>query len=187
MRPAFYSVTIVNSGLNTSAPSDGFIDPTRIEAYMASGSSPTTMTHSTAKRRANRRWVAMFEKISQVCNVYVDPASIIMEDNNATTAPSEITFTVQVDAGAEALHTENESSPGTFLTGEAALERLIARMMVAEEIRLLDIYDPTETAAPNSWNENEQVRRSVTVLKITVGKLANSLTDAASAITVTAI
>lgn len=187
MRPSYYQVTMTNTGLNTVAPADGFYDPKRIETYMAEGSVPTTLAQTQAKRRANFRWKRLVEKLGLLGAVHIQPSSIVVTATGLAD-PTLVTFQLQIEAAPDSLYIESEITPGTFLTDTAAIKHCVAKAMVNNETKLLDVYDPTATVGDGMFtSDNLLARRLTRVENLTVGRVANTLTIAEGKITITAL
>lgn len=177
----FYRVEI--QGVTAPAPRDGFIDPNKIEQYMAEGSVPTTYEQCEAKERANMRYETLIAKLQSFANIYV--SDIATPGANAVSEPSSLAFTAAVERGDGALVTHDETTPGTYLAGESALRRAVARALVVGRIDFGETYDPTKSTGHN--NTNNVPRRGVRIARIEFGALANNLTAAEQLVTVTSI
>lgn len=177
----YYRVEI--DAINEPTPSDGFIDHTKIETYMAAGSVPSTFEKSMEKDRANERFLIVREQLHLIGNMYF--SNIEAPDADADTPPTSFSFVIQVERGDESLATEDETSAGTWLTADDAIRRAVARALMVERTNNNDIYDPTETTAPG--NNLAYPRRAARILNYMVGKLVDNLTDAEAAVTVTKI
>lgn len=177
----FYQVEI--QGVTAASPRNGFIDPTKIEQYMEAGSIPATYEQCEAKERANMRYETLIAKLQQFTNIYV--TEITTPGANSVTEPSKLTFKAEIEHGDESLVTQDELSPGSYLTGAAALKRAIARSLIVGREDFGETYDPTPSTAPE--NSMNVPRRGVRIARIEFGALANNLTAAELLVTVTSI
>lgn len=177
----FYQVEI--QGVTAASPRNGFIDPMRIEQYMATGSVPATYAQCEAKERANMRYETLIAKLQQFANIYI--TDITTPGADSVTEPSKLTFKAEIEHGDESLVTQDELSPGSYLIGAAALKRAIARSLIVGREDFGEIYDPTTSTAPG--NSMSVPRRCVRITRIEFGPLANNLTTAELLVTVTSI
>ena len=187
MPASFFHVTITNPG-GTTAPNDGFVDPTRIEKYITSleaAPSDFTLALSTAKRRANLRYVAIISQIDVVTNASIDPTATLTPAATYKTEPSSITMTMMIEHGLDTLYTADENNAGVFLTGTDALTRMIARALIQTTTVETDVLDPTTQATPG--NATLVARFGERVRPITVGPVASNLSAATALISVTAL
>lgn len=176
-----YAVSI--AAVPLAAPRNGFIDPISIQQYMAQGSSPTTLAQSEAKTRANIRFMSMVETMQVETNLYID--NVETPGANAVTEPSQINFVVIAEKGEDDIVIADENNPGAYLTGIAAIRRMIARSLTHSRDTRWITYDPVPVAAPG--NSTLAVRVGYRFQDISVGKIATSLTTAESYITITKI
>lgn len=170
----YYRIDIAAAGLGGAAPADGFIDNKTIEKYIAEGSSPDGAGQTLAKERANIRYAFMIGTLGQMCNAYV--SDIVATGGTAKAAPSTFSFTVAIEHNDGALTTANESSPGTYLSGVAALKRAIARSLLISRSTYSQYPDDVET---------DGSERKMHFDPVVVGALTASLSTAEAAITVT--
>jgi hypothetical protein len=174
----YYTITITNS-ISNASPSDGFVDPTRIENYYSynpynatnyysSGStayafegtqSSLTLVLTTAKRRANHRWGEILRQLQLISNIWIDPNSISIPGGSAPGwTPTSITFSMLTPFGDSVWVTKDELNTGVTLTSLAAITRCIARALAPpfpviatpDPFRVVDIFDPTSTLAPGN-------------------------------------
>lgn len=182
MLNTFYSVQI--NALSGPANSDGFIDPTRIEQYLAGGTPPSSLALSITKERANSRFEILTQTLGFVGNFYISNA--IATGATANSAATSLTMTVEIERGDSVLVTKDENNAGQTLTGAAALKRLCARALVTGRASdYAEYYDPTATPAltANGATVNA-IRVGPRIDKIAVGALANTITEAEAVITV---
>lgn len=177
-----YNVVITKS--ESAAPSDGFLDPTRVEIYMASGPSPTTYAKSKTKERGNIRWLTMLQQLNLVTLMYVQTVAAPSGDSN--TAPTTLTFNISVENDDSYVRTADELNPGTFLVGIAAIKRAIARALIASQISdYAELYDPTTATAPGTTVAAVRVGSRIEALD--VGAVAVSLAAGEALVAVTRI
>lgn len=174
--------SIVIAGISGSGTSTGFIDNSTVYDYInAGGDAPSTYAASLAKARGNRRYRKILLMLSDMTNAYV--TSVVGTGGDANTNHTSIEFDVTIEQGDSALNTPNESSPGNFLTGTAAIKRCVARALVTDETRNIEVLDPTAATAPG--NSNSVARSGARFNIEVIGKLANNLATAEASITVT--
>ena len=179
-----YAITISNPG-GTSAPSDGFIDPTRVEEYipdLSEAPSDFTIALSTAKRRANLRFQNLLQQMGIAGNMDVDPNSITTPGASYKAEPSSFGFQVLLPYGDSELYTPDELNPGSALSGIPALTRIVARALVWSGTRTIDVYDPT--ALVTFATSMAYPRFGERVAPIQIGGVETSLATAASLVTV---
>lgn len=176
-----FRVTI--SAAAGTAPADGFIDPTKLERYMAEGGVPANLAASLAKERANLRYVRMIEQLQLIGNLYV--TNIVATGADVNTAPTTLAFTVTVEHGADSLVIEDIDNPGTTLTGANAIRTQIARSLTQTFTRPSDYYDPTATATPG--NASTHPRYGNRIQDVTVGAPAADLATALALVAVAEI
>ncbi len=189
MPSSFYRITITNPG-GLSAPNDGFIDPTPLEDYVTSFESPPsglTLALSTAKRRANQRFLELTVQLGLAQNIYIDTSvtSISTPSGAYDTEPSSLTFTAEVEHGDSTLVTPDELNAGQYLTGTAALSRMVQRALIHNQTSEMSVIDPTMTVT--TGNATTYIRYGRRIANIAVGPIAGSLTAAGSLVTITTI
>lgn len=118
------------------------------------GGYPTTYALSLAKERANMRW----EQIVNNLGLLISPIflnDVIKTGNFTGEAPvATMAWTVGYDRPSHLVY-EDSSSPGSYLTGAAALKRLVAEALSVPLQGNQEIFDPTiqaygdECARPN--------------------------------------
>lgn len=176
-----FRVTI--SAITAAAPADGFIDPTTAEAYRAAGSSPSTYAESVAKERANVRFRILVSELQRDGNLYA--TNIVAAGADAVTAPTSLVFDVTPDLAFSPVQTEDETDPGTYLTDEDAIKRMVARALMRGTTGRREIFDPTLSPAPG--NTTTALRRTPRLEDLTTGPLVSSLASAEAAVTVVVI
>lgn len=179
---AVYDIVITKA--EAAAPADGFIDQNKAQYYInASGDYPNTAALGKAKARANYRFKMLLNELAQISPIEV---TSITASASADAAPN--TFTLRVTFFYTDLNTENESSPGTFLTGAAAVERAAARALIAAPTAQLEYFDPTTTAA-KGYNDTVTTGRyyGPRFEELVVGACAANLAAAEALITVTLV
>lgn len=188
MASTYYDVAITTlTGLG--ADGGGFIDAKKVEGYMADGTTPSNVAASINKERANVRYESLVGKLGLMANLYV--SNVVATGANASTAPSAFSFTLESEHGNECLVTTalvGEPSANTVLTGADAIKRVIARSLVENHVDFGDYYDPTVTPAfiANASTVNA-VRVGIRIERVVANAVANSITVAEAAITVTAM
>jgi hypothetical protein len=147
----FYTVTITNSIAGTT-PSDGFVDNTKVEQYLANASltletTPSGLTYDLckAKRRANVRYGEIVRQLELVQNVMIPPLSISAPAGDYKTEPTSFTF--QIAAYDWMWQTKDEENAGAVLSSTACLKRCIARALIADLFIEIDVVDPTASVA----------------------------------------
>lgn len=174
--PGYYRVEIVNSGLLTASPSDGFIDPTTTRQYRTDGFSPTTFALSLTKSRANRRWKFLTQQLS----LTAIPDLILDIETNAdvNTAGTYLNFTVTYGINNNVM-IDDILNPGVKLFEAAAVKRFVANAMVSTLEQIEFVWDPTLIGGLKSDSYYD--------LTVITGNLANNLTTAETAIAVAKI
>lgn len=181
-----YDVAI--TALNAAAPADGFIDNKSSYNYMdISGDAPDSLANAKAKFRANRRYRNVVSAVQMMCNAYI--VSTTAPGATADSPPTSITIRFQVEHDASVLSTPDETSPGTVLTGAAALKRCVARALIRESYIVRgDYYDPTVVAGRDiDGTDNAGRAKGAVIADETVGPLAANIAAAEAAITVTLV
>ena len=168
-----------------SGDAAGFVDPTRVENYIAAGATAGTYAQHTDKERGNYRYKAILQAVQAMGNLYV--SDIELTGGSPAAAPTKVAFTLTAERGDGMLITADENNAGQELTGAAAIERCIARALIQGRQNLMcDIFDSTTTTAPkNGATSTTAVRTGPRVTTINIAALANNLTTAEAAITVT--
>jgi hypothetical protein len=171
---------IVIAGVTASAPSDGFIDPKTVYAYTNANPAhaPSTLVLSRAKARANRRHKNVISAILFYSNMKVI-STTVGGSPTSDVAPTSITYRVEISSP---FTTPDESNPGEFLTGDAAIERVIARALVKAETVNLEILDPTTSAT--AGNATTWARTGPRFESTVVGALYGSLSAAEAGVTI---
>lgn len=160
----FYTVVVTNGNTN-SAPHDGFIDNLKIEDYYAGSSlasAPSGLTYALckAKRRGNIRYRDIVAQLSVVANCYIDTNNIVNAGGTAKVEPTTFQFSIIVEHGDASLVTEDETSPGTYLTGAACITRCIARALLNDQVaKKIDVFDPTNATTVGSYGLTTSVTR----------------------------
>ena len=108
------------------------------------GGTPTTLAQALNKERGNMRWEAVINQLGMLISPvflgeYVKEGSL-----DGTGALTTLGFTVGYDR-TSFLRVENVTSPGTYLTGSAAVRRLVATALVNTYEGNQEIFDPTVT------------------------------------------
>ena len=194
--PSFYFITITNPG--GSAPSDGFIDNTKIENYLANAvgadgmnessldnfNPPITLANSQAKARANFRYNSMVAQMGFVGNMYISNTTAV--GGSATSDPTSFSFNVAVEHGDGSLMTWDELNANTVITTPAAvLARTISRAMIQNSVVNEMILDPTPKTTFGTYGATVSVPRyGERFENLAVGPLFSSLTTANAAVTV---
>lgn len=145
----YFRVEVVNTGFSTTAPNNGFIDDKRVWQYSGFSSSapytpgttiPTNLVTSQKKARGYLRWEQLRKNVGNLGSVSVfnnvDPTGGTIDNS-----PTEIDFTVGYDY-VDSLIVDDETSPGTNLSGTAAISRLIARVFAYSYTALVPIFHP---------------------------------------------
>lgn len=175
--PKYYNVSITKIG----SDAEGFIDHVLVQNYETP---PSTFALSLSKERANMRYEAMLREVSE----NISPLFVLDQDNGGATvsAPgTAFSCTLAYDRP-EYLYTDDETDPGTTLTGTDALTRQIARCLIRDIVQTRQVYDPTNVDGITAGNE--EYMEIVTASTIaTGGNLAALITNAESAITVTEV
>jgi hypothetical protein len=178
-----YDITI--AGIGGTAPSDGFIDPKTVYAYMEANKTdlPTSYANALAKSRANVRNRDVMASIQTYSQMEIKSVTATGSPS-ASTPPSSIIIRVSVNDVADVV-TRDENNAGALLTGDAAVKRIIARALVKSMIGVMDIFDPTKTTAPG--NATPAIRTGTRFNTETTGALYANLATAGSSVTITAV
>lgn len=182
-----YTVTISAPSSN-APPSDGFVDPTRIEYYLDDLANPPasfTLAASQAKRRANLRYAFIIAQLGLMANIYVE--EFVATNADASTAPSAVTFNIEVERGDGSLATHDETNPPAVLLGVDALVRCIARGMMENQTLEIDVFDPTKTTTTGPYGSTPAVRFGTRIMPLVVGPLATNLAAAQATITIISV
>lgn len=163
----------------------GFVDPTRVENYIVAGAAAGTYAQHTDKERGNYRYKALIQAVQSMGNLYV--SDVVLTGGSPAAAPTKVAFTLTAERGDGMLITADENNAGQELTEADAIKRCLARALIQGRTNLMcDIYDPTSTTGPkNGTTSATAVRTGPRVTTINVAALANNLTTASAAITVT--
>jgi hypothetical protein len=188
MLSTFYRVSIAQiSGSDDNA---GFIDQKTVEMYMANNGvaptiTPSSLTTSTNKVRANVRYQNVIEKLQQLGNMYT--SNVVITGGSIDTPPTTVAFTLEVERGDSILTTRDEANTAIEITGANAIVRSVARgLMETRQNYVYPVFDPTKTtAAQNGSVSNAAARVGDATLTFNVGALTNSIVTAEAAVTVT--
>jgi len=196
---SFYNIVITNahSGSDQAAPSDGFVDFNSLAAYGESLESPSGLTYALAlaKRRANIRYQEIVLQMNLITNVYISPASLVATGGSYNTPPSSLSFQMIVEHGDTSLYTADELNAGSFLTGTAALTRMIARGLQYVQTPsgsfgdpIANVFDPTAADTFGTPGSTTSVPRTgERMVGLSVGALASNLTTAGALVNITEI
>ncbi len=191
MAQTVYSVTITNSNSNSS-PRNGFVDNLKIEDYYASAGLKTTPSGldynlCKAKRRGNMRYRDIIAQLNMICNISIDELSIT-SDAGAKTEATSFTFYIAAEHGDAAFVTEDETSPGTNLTGTDCIKRCVARALFNDMTREIDVFDPTSATTVGVYGAGTSIPRyGIRIAALQSGKYGSSLANAESVVTVEAV
>ena len=191
-----YKIQIANSNSGNLAPNDGFIDNLRIEDYAPSletTPSGLTLALSQAKRRGNLRYRDIIDQLGLVANCYVDPRTLptaSTSTGNAITMPTSFGFQIYVERS-DCLLTHDELNVGQTLSGINCIKRCIARALIANNFRVVDVYDPTPAVSTGTWGATASLPRFGhhvnPASQFAVGAYATSIVQAEGMVTVTVI
>ena len=176
-----YRVTI--NKLETTAPGDGFIDPTLANNYLDDSTGeitgwPSSNSLALAKARANVRWGIVIEQLGLNLNV-LGIKDVVVTGADINTAPSTVSFTVVYDRPS-ALFTNNEYDSGTVLTGTDAITRFIERALLITRVQNYTVLNSVS-------NVPDPLIKSYETVKLEIGPLGTKLSDVSSLITVSEI
>lgn len=159
--PTIYTIKISNTGLNTVAPSDGFIDH-RYYRNIPNDERPTTVESGLAQARAYMRWLEVINQIN---------ARISCNITNIITTPVTGPFTsIEFDLTVY----NNDGLLTNVISPEEAITNILVKALMIEKINVNGIvYQPSTTG----YNER--------ITTITMGALTDSEDVAKAAITVT--
>lgn len=135
----YYTVSIA-ALTGGAAPDDGHVDHTTPEEYGTTTGFPTTKLLSLTKERANMRWEAILRQISMEIQP-LQVSSVVATGATKDAPATAFEFTVAYDK-VEYLRTEDETSPGTFLTGAPAIKRWVERALTTDHTFNRFIYNP---------------------------------------------
>lgn len=165
----------------------GFVDPTRVENYVAQEEDGEfgTFEQHTDKERANYRYKAMIQSLQSMGNLYVSDVEV--PGGSAATPPSTLVFTLEAERGDGMLITHDEENEGEELFEVEAIKRCIARALIQGRQNLTcDIYDSTSTTGPQNGSTSTSIaRRGPRVMTINIDPLSTSLSTIENAVTVT--
>lgn len=178
------SFLVTIAGVTAAAPADGFIDNSSIEVLMAAPGAtlPTTFAQSQAKERGNVRFGFLQQQLQFEGNIYI--SDIVAAGSDPVTQPTSFVFHATMEREEANYQVHDENNPGQFLTGPAAVKRLVARALIEGRDVVRAMYDPTQTVPVSGFAGaySRQVARTET---LTVAKLAANLTAAEALVTVT--
>ena len=161
-----YTITITNGNSDQSPPNDGFVDNLKITDYglnLESTPADLTLELCQAKVRGNFRYRDIINQLGIVANcfVYEQPYSDwpyttypkTTSDATAIAEASSFSFMIIVEHGDASMVTADELNAGAYLTGTACAQRCVARALINDMFRIVDVFDPTDststtTAAP---------------------------------------
>jgi hypothetical protein len=97
MTSSLFNVTI--SSIAKAAPSDGFIDPFKVDYYRALDGAPkgASMDAMAVKKKGFVRWHRIEEQLQRLGNIYISNKVAPGADTN--TAPSSVSFVATVEHG----------------------------------------------------------------------------------------
>ena len=178
-----YDVTI--SSISKSSPSDGFVDPYRIDYYRALPDAPkgTDMDTMIVKKKGFVRWHRIECQLQTLGNIYISNISAPGADIN--TLPTSVSFRLFIEHGSDSLYALDEQNAGQKLTGLNALKRAIARALISALDVNQEVWDPTTVSKNNV--DYDVLKFGYRTIEVNVGALAASITEANSHITITAV
>lgn len=146
------------------------------------GGAPTTLLQSLNKERANMRWDAVVFELGQLISPIrlADISKTGVIDGSA--AVTSLSFTVAYDRPSY-LRIEDSLNPGTYLTGEACIKRLVAIALVNDYDNPQEIMDPTITTTGDTCARLNPLQ----ILTVRTEKLNASLLTVEQNITVSTI
>lgn len=182
---SLYDIVIAGSSFAANAaPANGFIDPKSIYQYMSEEEDfPASLSVAEAKMRASRRFVNIVAMLNSMGNAYVRDVTC---NGSLAAAPTTITLRVEFEHGDGCLVTDDESNAGARIVGAAAIRRCVARGMQITESRHMETFDPTDMTIVSN-GANKTIPRGIVSNIAQVGAVANNLSTAEAAITVTKI
>lgn len=182
---ADYDITITTLG--GAAPADGFIDSKKLSQYMTGSTVPASLASAKAKSRGYARYKHL---VNCLCQFSALGGVISTTTAGATidTAPGSIVLRVRM-GNLESMSTQDELNAGQVLVGLAALERIVARSLIAEHTPyVMELYDVTTMPVRDTDGSDTAAQdRGMTVISDSVGALAASLAAAEAAITIAAV
>jgi len=174
-----YQISIAK--IAKAAPSDGFIDPFRIEYYRAVENAPkgTDMNVMATKKKGFVRWHRIENQLARLGNLYISEIQAPGADTN--TLPTSVSFQVLVEHGIESVSTPDEAASGTMLKGMDAIKRAVARALMSSLNTNQEVWDPTTVT------NTEVIKFGYRTIPLEVGPLATSITEATSFVTVSEV
>lgn len=200
MSASLYDIVITNANYSSdlSAPSDGFIDYNTLENYGVSlETTPSGLTFalSLAKRRANIRYGQLILQMNLITNSYIILPTLSAPGATYKTSASSLSFQVMIEHGDTSLYTADELNAGQFLTGTAALTRMLARgIMFTQTLNSvygdpkINVFDPTSADTVGTPGSTTSVPRTgERINSFAVGPLSDNLTDAGAMVSITPV
>lgn len=185
----YYSVSIVDTGFQTTGPNDGFIDNTKVwdeSAYVYRGTPgtavPTNKAAGLAKARGYWRFQQLKRYMSEAPLNFFGNVTTPGTDGTIDAPPDRIDFEVGYDRAADYIQTYDENDGTTILTGAAAVKRMAARVFVRDHNASIEHYDPTESGGLDNGIEMKMEDIGIVAAG---ADLAARITDAEANITVT--
>lgn len=132
---ATYQITVANPG-GLAAPSDGFIDPVRLENHGTLAS--VTLEDAQAKKRANIRFRTILDILGMESNPIFESASAVGASSKVEATSLELVVTFKGDV---TIIRDEES-----VVGALAVKRLVAEALIISSERVVDVYSPTAVA-----------------------------------------
>ncbi len=169
---------MATNALNRLEPAYFIVDITGAidnESPAQFGTFPATLAQSLIIERSNIRFEAVVRGASE--NIQPLQTSAIVVTGRTNTDPAtSIQLTLAYDRP-EFLNTEDEDNLGTFLSGDDAVKRYVARGLINDEVLNRQIFDPETTDDSNTAQ----------ILEVTAPKLYADVSTAEGNITVTEV
>lgn len=143
--PITYSVVIT-----------GAVDNLSQEKFATTSSDfPTTYNNSKAIARSNIRYHEMIGQLLTLSDFKLDNISSVGRTKDAAATSFSFNLTYYRDR-ISYLKTADETNPGTYLTGIAAIKRVIARALSTNYYQNFSFWDPTVRVTRTNTNTTTQ-------------------------------
>ncbi len=157
----------------------GFVDPTTIYQYIEAGETPANYANSLAKSRAHHRHKSIIMAIQFYSGLNV--VDVVPVNSDVDAPLTRVRYIVEIE-NINSVSVEDETNPGTMLTGTDAVQRIVARVLTRTWTRALEVFDPTTAVARG--NTTPYARTGPRVVNDTIGPVYANLTAAEAAVSV---
>lgn len=153
----------------------GFVAPVRT---YPNSTGVDTLAHSLAKSRGNSRWAQMVKLMGFEANV-VNIGGVRKTGGGMNSQPTAIAFTVTY-ADFSQIYTYDELNNNALMKGIPALQRMIARLLIADRFEVRDVLNPEIQVNSSPVTEDQ-------ALTVEIGALSANMAAANGVITITPI